>query len=717
MIGQLLDSRYQVTAVLAAGGFGQTYKAADTRRPGSPTCVVKQLKPQRTDPAALEIARRLFGTEAETLEHLGQHPQIPRLLAYFEDQGQFYLVQEFIDGHPLSAELPPKTPAWSEAQITQLLKELLPLLEFVHSQEVIHRDIKPDNLIRRRSDGQLVMIDFGTVKQVRTQLAPNSHGSFTVAVGTPGYMPGEQSMGKPRYSSDLYAMGMMAIQALTGVTPDQLQSHPITGEIIWRDQVRLVSSGFADWLDQMVRYDFRQRFLSAEAALRALNSLTSPAQPTLRPSAQPTVAVGSPPLPTSPASGLSKVQIARQKPAIAAALQPASPPPVSKPVAPQPAAVPKPITPQPATVSGRSPGLSKVQMARQKPAIAAALQPTAPPPVSKPVAPQPAAVPKPVTPQPATVSGLSKVQMARQKPAIATIASVPNTSAINSTPAARNKRRGLGWFIGMGCAGFLGLVVLSIGLLYFYVAWRDYIGDPVPVGTPPAGGRRTENSSGNTTTNRSTTTDSGSSSAIDSDLEQVATLMNQGQFAEAEALARQVIERDPNNALAYNELGVSVGSQGRTDESEQHYRRAIELDPSFARAYENLGFNLINKERFAEAESTSRRAAELEPNNVTALNNLGAALEGQQRFDEAVSAYRQAVALEPDDPMPYSNLASVLLYQGRYAEAEPHIRSAISRDPQDALNHNILGVVLEGLGRNREAQAAYTRAEQLSNSN
>lgn len=168
MIGNLLDQRYQVVEVLGQGGFGHTYTAKDTRRPGNPTCVVKLLKPAISDPDFLQTARRLFNSEAETLEKLGNHDQIPRLLAYFEENEEFYLVQEFIDGHPLSAELAPGQ-RWDESQVIQLLQEVLSILEFVHSNGVIHRDLKPDNLIRRTSDSKLVLVDFGAVKQVKMQ--------------------------------------------------------------------------------------------------------------------------------------------------------------------------------------------------------------------------------------------------------------------------------------------------------------------------------------------------------------------------------------------------------------------------------------------------------------------------------------------------------------------------------------------------------------------
>ena len=269
----LLGDRYQIINTLGAGGMGQTYVAEDTQRPGNPKCVVKQLKPANDDPNFLVIASRLFVGEAEMLEKLGKHDQIPQLLAHFERDGEFYLVQEFIDGQPLSAELP-LGQRWAEADVVALLKDILVILEFIHGQGVIHRDIKPDNIMRRKQDRKLVLIDFGAVKQVRMQQTTAvGQVSVTVAIGTPGYMPTEQSSGKPRPSSDIYALGMVAIQALTGLVPSQLREDE-DGEVIWRDQAE-VSDGLATVLTMMTRHYFKHRYQSASEILKVLNNLNS----------------------------------------------------------------------------------------------------------------------------------------------------------------------------------------------------------------------------------------------------------------------------------------------------------------------------------------------------------------------------------------------------------------------------------------------------------
>ncbi len=272
MLGKLLDGRYQVIQVLSSGGFGETYIAEDHKRPGKPKCVVKHLKPANNDPNYLTIARRLFNTEAETLEKLGDHTQIPRLLAYHDRE--FYLVQEFIVGNPLTKELQTRQ-KWTENQVIAMLEDVLGVLDFIHTKGVIHRDIKPDNIIRREEDNRLVLIDFGAVKQVRNQLS-NIEGQITstVAIGTPGYMSAEQSQGKPRPSSDIYALGMIAIQAVTGLIPTQIPEDDNTGEIIWQENAQ-VSVALINILNKMVRCYFKDRYQSAVEVLKDIQDLTN----------------------------------------------------------------------------------------------------------------------------------------------------------------------------------------------------------------------------------------------------------------------------------------------------------------------------------------------------------------------------------------------------------------------------------------------------------
>ncbi|MEO1670969.1 MAG: serine/threonine-protein kinase, partial [Cyanobacteria bacterium J06631_2] len=193
LIGRTLLSRYKITKSLGGGGFGDTYQAVDLALPNNPPCMVKHLLPKSSHPSILPIAKELFEREAQTLYDLGVHNQIPRLYAHFEENGEFYLVQEFIDGHDLSQEITVGTKL-NEKQTAQLVQDILEVLAFVHKQNVIHRDIKPSNIMRRKQDGKLVLIDFGSVK-VLSALVINSQGmtDVTIGVGSPGYMPSEQA--------------------------------------------------------------------------------------------------------------------------------------------------------------------------------------------------------------------------------------------------------------------------------------------------------------------------------------------------------------------------------------------------------------------------------------------------------------------------------------------------------------------------------------------
>ena len=276
MKGKTLGGRYYIIDFLGGGAFGNTYLSEDRQRPNNPLCVVKQLIPQVVN----QITLRLFNSEAKVLEKLGNHDQIPRLYAYFQEDKEFYLVQEFIPGHNLDDEIIPNQQL-SENNVIKLLREILEVLDFVHQQNVIHRDLKPNN-IRRREDGKIVLIDFGAVKEINSQVSnlPIQTNLSTVSIGTPGYMPSEQSNGKPKLSSDIYAIGMIGIQALTGIFPHQLPENPKTGEIMWRNYTQ-VSNALANVLDKMIRYDFRQRYQSAVETLADINSLIDPVNPTL----------------------------------------------------------------------------------------------------------------------------------------------------------------------------------------------------------------------------------------------------------------------------------------------------------------------------------------------------------------------------------------------------------------------------------------------------
>jgi hypothetical protein len=267
---QLLGSRYRQISQLGSGGFGYTYLAEDTHRPGNPQCVVKKLAGWFS-PEDLNHARRLFAIEAQTLEQLGAHDRIPRLLAYFEQDGEFYLVQELIEGRLLIDELAAcQSSPWGTTQIVDFLADILPILEFVHHHQVIHRDIKPENLIRRQADGKLVLIDFGVAKQTTALI--NDRERRTLAVGTCGYAPPEQIQGRPQFNSDLYAVGTIAIEGAIGTHPDKL-SPSSDEQLHWQEFAPQIDSCLAAILDRMVQPDWQQRYQTAQDVLADLQAI------------------------------------------------------------------------------------------------------------------------------------------------------------------------------------------------------------------------------------------------------------------------------------------------------------------------------------------------------------------------------------------------------------------------------------------------------------
>lgn len=275
-IGTILDGRYQVQDQIAIGGFGETYKAIDTKRPGSPVCVVKRLRLVNKSPKVIRLAKKLFNQEAVVLEALGTHDQIPQLLAYFEERDDFYLIQQYIDGISLSDELrlPKLLRPLSEQAVVVILHELLQILDFVHQQGVIHRDIKPANIIRRQSDRKLVLIDFGAVKQIHDLHLQEDGTILTVPIGTQGYTAPEQAQGKPCPASDIYSLGMTGIRALTGIEPKNLdtnQNRAAQG-VHWQDSVQ-ASDALIQILEKMTCFDVRDRYQTVPDVMTALKPL------------------------------------------------------------------------------------------------------------------------------------------------------------------------------------------------------------------------------------------------------------------------------------------------------------------------------------------------------------------------------------------------------------------------------------------------------------
>lgn len=257
----LLQDCYRPICSIGEGGFGRTFLAEDTCQAERPKCVIKQLS-KRTDTARNEQAQRMFYQEAMRLQQLNEHPQIPKFLTHFEQGAYQYLVQQYIDGWNLKSEVEQDGP-FDEDKIWQVLAEISSILRFVHEQRIIHRDIKPCNIMRRREGGELVLIDFGVAKLLK-QGSLKRPGTL---VGSPEYMAPEQAQGKVVDSSDLYSLGMTCMFLLTGRSPLELYS-PANDCWYWRDALpegRHLSDRLGAVLDRLLQTPIANRFPSAKA--------------------------------------------------------------------------------------------------------------------------------------------------------------------------------------------------------------------------------------------------------------------------------------------------------------------------------------------------------------------------------------------------------------------------------------------------------------------
>ncbi|ARV61580.1 serine/threonine protein kinase [Nostocales cyanobacterium HT-58-2] len=266
----LFRDRYQILQILGRGGFGITFLAKDAVLPGNPFCVIKQLCPKVTSHKNWEHICKRFEKEAKTLSQLGHHFQIPMLLDYFEVNTEFYLVQEYVGGLTLAREIQ-QTASKSETAVKRFLGELLPVLQYLHKNHVIHRDIKPHNLLRCQDDGRLVLIDFGAVKEelVCASETLTDKTANTNFVGTIGFAPPEQFCLRPVYASDIYAVGVTCLYLLTGKQPLEFEQNKATGGISWQQEVS-ISEYFAQILDKMLKISLEERYKSVDDVMWAL---------------------------------------------------------------------------------------------------------------------------------------------------------------------------------------------------------------------------------------------------------------------------------------------------------------------------------------------------------------------------------------------------------------------------------------------------------------
>lgn len=300
----LLKNRYESLRPLGKGGFGQTYLAED--KDGlNQKCVIKQFCPNVQGSQAMAIAKSLFEREAQQLQKLGDHSQIPKLYAYFEQDNQLYLIQQYISGVTLEQELKEKG-IFSEEKVMEVLRETLTILDFVHSQKVIHRDIKPSNIMRFDQDNgilkadSLVLIDFGIAKQA-THTLMSVNGTI---VGSLGYAALEQmdtegsnpSGGNANPTSDLYGLGATCFHLLTGISPSKLCTlKGYSWTTNWQDHLtNAVTPTLERVLTKLLQIEVKDRYQTARLALDDLSAngiVSQPLFPPVPASSLPTVVV------------------------------------------------------------------------------------------------------------------------------------------------------------------------------------------------------------------------------------------------------------------------------------------------------------------------------------------------------------------------------------------------------------------------------------------
>lgn len=267
MLGTTLHSHYKIVKVLGIGRSGTTYLAKDLDLIESPLYVVKKIQDGSHAAMMPPLIDKLFEIQGSIADRVGKHSQIPALVARFAEDGNRYLVREYIDGELLSQELTPGL-VWNQMQVFDFLMDLIGILCFVHSFKYIHQDINPHNIIRRNDDGRFNLIGFSAVRDLASTWQHHPDDAAR-NINDSSYVAYEQEQNAPKLNSDIYAVGAIAIQALTGKFP--LEKDAYTYELKWRDEVN-IDRNLMKIIHKMVRPDYRNRYPSALEVLQDLQS-------------------------------------------------------------------------------------------------------------------------------------------------------------------------------------------------------------------------------------------------------------------------------------------------------------------------------------------------------------------------------------------------------------------------------------------------------------
>jgi serine/threonine protein kinase len=680
MLEKTLQDRYKILKPLGSGGFSSTFLAIDQQQPDGPKCVIKQLEPQFTDSVNLQLARRLFKTEAKVLHKLGTHPQIPQLFDHFEENQEFYLVQEFIDGHDLTDEFTPGK-QWSEPDAICLLQEILETLAFVHQQNVIHRDIKPSNLIRRHSDYKLVLIDFGAVKQIGTQtIMASGMAPLTIAIGTPGYLPTEQASGMPKFNSDIYAVGMIGISALTGLSPtrQELPIDPETEEIRW-SHLTEVTPELADIIDKMVRYDYRTRYQSAVAVLNDLKNLQERLTEVTVPLSGLTVPLN-----------IQNLSAATEASAPLNQLQDSINPQVSSPTAQVNTQDLPTRVEAPATVSQPqdSTGVQAHTVPQvNTPDLSTTAQTNTP--LSRPTdstSAQAHTVAQVNTPD---LSTTAQTNTPLSQPQDSRSSSVPPTVVGATRPVVRR------WPIKTAIL----ISVVGGGALF---GFSRFFTSPNVVSKSPVSQSASVLSPQATSQNPQAT----------ELLSKADKLRESQKYQEALPVYEQALQLDSKaKSAAWGQCYVLNVLQ-RYEDAIKACDRALSIEQNYPEALSSKGYALNALKRYQDALNVYEQAIKQKPDYFEAWVNKGAALYNMERYDEALAAYEKVLTFKPNYPEAWNNKGTALAALKKYQEAIEAYDKALEtkQDYPEAWNNR--GIALEKMQRNKEALTSYEKAIQ-----
>ena len=702
MIGQILAERYEIKEIKDAG---RTLVAEDRYRPGYPLCLIQRIQGQGSSVQTRTMAKLMLEQRVEAIERLGKFSQIPNVLDFIETDQAIYLVEEIVSGHLLSKEIVPGQP-WTELQVTELMQEVLEILSFMHQHRVVLRGLRPDNLVRRQSDGKLVLINLLMLPpkhNPRTGSRPNL---------TTIYQPREQVEGNPVFSSNFYSLAMMALQALTGLPPESLleaKSHRL-------DDEKIMSRDFARLLDRLLSDSPKDRPATAQAVAKALRGLGSTLEP-IRSAKTLSAKTGS-----DLSASRSGVGLAEEK-SLPFSLNHVSPPPILTTIYRAEMGLLHESTVE------LSAGLSNV-LPRSAPSTPTVLIPTSIPTVSH-TAPQP--------PVPADRIGLPEYESPnKQLPPTPAASVVPTkVSFVNRPSFWRSKRM---W-------GSLGLLTA----LGSWAAWQLRL----PQGAISAyhlnqGRDRSRQSlykGAIAQFNASLRWDKENSSAFFqrgyayyqlrnlpqslSDFTQVVNLdptsslafsslfyrgnirMSLGDSQGAVRDYNHAIEVDSTDARAFVQLGQAENALGRSGNALKSYSQAIRLDPNLAAAFLNRCLTKSNLNDQPGAISDCTEATGINPNLITAYQNRGLAYHRAGNYRGAISDLNVAIKLDSENATSYYQRGLIRLDLQDKDGALSDFNTAIQFKSDHVFAYYQRGLVQEKYGNLDEAIADLEMAMKL----